>query len=624
MKKYEIVLCCLVLITITACGSGGGGGQTPAVATPTAYTLISDIQGPGNSSPLDGQTVTLSAIVTGDFQDNDGNTQNKLGGFFVQQATPDSDPATSEGVFVYDSDNPATDVSVGDRVEVTGAVSEYFGETQINATSIAIIGSGLIQATKVKLSAERLTTNSDGESIADLERFEGMLIVLPQKMFVSNLYYLGRFGEVGLSQEARLFTFTNANLPNAKAYAAHRQSNAAKSLILDDGLRSSNPATIRYLTAGTAADYSIRTGDSITGLTGNVRYSKGSGGDGKEGWRLAPTKDPVFDDDNPRPGPPAVAGSVRIASINVLNFFSVVDTGAAICGPQRDQNCRGADSAEELSRQLDKTVSALMLLDADIVGLIEIENNATESIATIVDSLNKRIGSARYAYVDTGSILTDAIKTGFVFDASTIRATGSFALLTSAEDSRFDHRRHRPALAQSFEVISSGSVFTIVVNHLKSKGSNCNASGDPDLNDGQANCNQTRTNAATAIADWIASDPTASGDADYLLIGDLNAYLMEDPLTAMKSAGLLSLLDGNTKPYSYHFESHVGAMDHALASPSMAAQVAEVIEWHINADEPPILDYNLEFGRDPDLFDPLSPYRVSDHDPIVIGLNPVN
>ena len=134
---------------------------------------------------MSGQTVTISAIVTGDFQDNDSDTGNNLGGFYVQQETPDADAATSEGIFIFDDDNPATDVSVGDRVEVTGTVNEYFGETQINASSVRVTGTGMIQATDVNLPASAVTTNSDGDSIADLERYEGMLVRFSQKLSVT-------------------------------------------------------------------------------------------------------------------------------------------------------------------------------------------------------------------------------------------------------------------------------------------------------------------------------------------------------------------------------------------------------------------------------------------------------
>ena len=132
----------------------------------------------------------------------------------------------------------------------------------------------------------------------------------------------------------------------------------------------------------------------------------------------------------------------------------------------------------------------------------------------------------------------------------------------------------------------------------------------------------TRTAAAAAMADWIASDPTGSGDPDYLVIGDLNAYVFEDPLTTFKDAGFTNLLEaahgGNT--WTLVFAGQAGALDHALANPTLVPQVAAATDWHINADEPRVLDYNLDFGRDPSLFNGSSPIRSSDHDPIIIDL----
>jgi hypothetical protein len=263
-------------------------------------------------------------------------------------------------------------------------------------------------------------------------------------------------------------------------------------------------------------------------------------------------------------------------------------------------------------------------MDADIIGLIELENNASESIAMIVDNLNTRIGSGNYAFVDTGTIHTDAIKTGFIYDTSRVRTKGAFALLDASVDPRFRDAQNRPALAQSFELVSTGAVLTVAVNHLKSKGSSCDLINDPNTNDGQGNCNITRREAAAAIADWISSDPTSSGDNDFLIIGDLNAYPMEDPLTALESRGYTNLLGDNPNAYSYVFDSQTGALDHALASASLVPQVRETIEWHINADEPDLLDYNLENGRDANLFDSNLPYRASDHDPVIIGLELTN
>ena len=144
--------------------------------------------------------------------------------------------------------------------------------------------------------------------------------------------------------------------------------------------------------------------------------------------------------------------------------------------------------------------------------------------------------------------------------------------------------------------------------------------GDPDTGDGQGNCNLTRVNAAAALADWVATDPTGSGDSDYLVIGDMNASFMEDPIEVFRSSGLVDLLAGESSPYSYLFAGQSGALDYAFATSSLAPQVTGALEWHINADEPPVLDYNLDFGRDASLFDATTPYRASDHDPTIVGL----
>ncbi len=337
-----------------------------------------------------------------------------------------------------------------------------------------------------------------------------------------------------------------------------------------------------------------------------------------------PTVAPVFDSLNPRPGAPQAGGTLTVASFNVLNYFTTIDTGASTCGPRQSDGCRGADSAEELDRQLDKTSAALALMGADIVGLMELENNASESLRMIVDAVNDRLGDDIYAFIDTGVIHDDAIKTGFIYKTSTVAPLGDFQLLDRSKDSRFNDSRNRPALAQSFRAGGNSAVITVVVNHLKSKGSSCEADGDPNIDDGQANCNRTRADAAAAIADWLANDPTGSNDPDFLIIGDLNAYVEEDPLTALRTAGFTNLLEDRDNPYSFLFDAQSGALDHALASVSLIPQVVETIEWHINADEPAVLDYNLENGRDPGLFDAASPYRASDHDPIIVGLDLAN
>jgi len=606
----SLFLSSIILIPLVACGGAGG-------------TTIAGIQGTGATSPLEGQTVSVEGVVPGDFQDNDTDDFGNLAGFFVQAESPDSDASTSDGLFVFDGHDPTIDVVVGDRVLVTGTVTEYFGETQIAASSVLVNGSGMIEATELSLPVSGISTNSDGEIIGDLERFEGMLLRLPQTLTVTGLYNLERFGEIRVSQGGRLFQYTNRNRPDVAGYESHTKANATRTLVLDDGRRDQNVMPVRYLGNASAPGGVLRIGNSAIGLTGNLRFSRSSGNSGTETWRLMPTSDPEFRPDNSRPGAPEIDGTFRVASFNADNFFSRIDSGRRNCGPDDNLACRGADNREELNRQLEKITTALSMIDADIVALIELENNEDASLEVIVGSLNIALSANTYAALNTGPIGRGAIRTGFIFKPATVTASGSHAILDSSVDADFDDRRNRPPLAQTFVQNSNGEKLTVVVNHLKSKGSDCDAAADPNTGDGQANCNRTRTSAAASIAAWLLSDPTGSDDPDILIIGDLNADVHEDPLLTFADAGFANLVENadSQDAYSFVFDAQSGALDHALVSATLAPQVVAATEWHISADEAPVHDYNLEHGRDPAIFDGTTPYRASDHDPVIVGLD---
>lgn len=585
-------------------GSGGGGGGDPQAGNcGDARTLISAVQGAGASSPLVGNTVSIEAVVTADLQQG-----NQLGGFFVQQLNADADanPATSEGLYVAGG---PTAVNVGDRVRVTGTVAETFGLTQITATAVAVCASSQpLPSTS--------TVSFPVPSLAALEALEGMYVSVPQTLTVSETYELGRFGQILLSN-GRLQQPTNVVAPGAAAQALQAQ-NLLNQILLDDGSNVQNPDPVIFPAPGLSASNTLRGGDTVAGLTGVLSYDFGE-------YRILPAATPAFVHSNPRGAAPATpAGTnLKVASFNVLNFFNGDGLGGGF------PTSRGADNAAEFARQKAKTISAIMGLDADVVGLTEIENDGYSpysAIAELVQALNAAAGSNVYAYVNPGisKIGTDEIAVGFIYRSDRVALLGGAAILDSTVDPQFVDTKSRPVLAQTFRELSSNARVTVAINHLKSKGSDCNDLADPDTGDGQGNCAVTRTLAAQALVNWLQSDPTHSGDTDYLIIGDLNSYARENPITTITSSGYTDLIAQfvGANAYSYVFDGQAGYLDHALASQGLVPQVKGAADWHINADEPIALDYNTEFksaGQVASFYNG-DAYRSSDHDPLIVSL----
>jgi predicted extracellular nuclease len=632
----------------TGGGSGGGGGGGVMLVP------IPMIQGGSDNSPMVGATVTIEGVVTGDFQDGAG-THGDLNGFFVQD-TGDGNAATSDGIFVFDGDLPSIGVNAGDRVRVTGIVAEYFGETQITATgastSVAIIGSGSVAPTDIALPASGVTNNADGKPIANLERYEGMLVRFPQPLVVSELFNLDRFGELRLVEGARAEQFTMSNAPSQSGYPTHVAELARRTLMLDDGLVIQNPNPIRYPAPGLSTAIAMRMGDTLTNLTGNLHFSRGSGGSGDETYRLMPTVEPSFVAVNTRPSIPVLGGSLRVASFNVLNFFNDLADGTGSCFPSgTSSDCRGASNPSEYARQLQKTVTALAQIDADIYGLIEIENDYPDaensSIDDLVDALNAASTrcAGQYDYValpGNARLGGDAIAVGLVYcTASVTLAPGTSPALLDDSDLPAlglsgpvftGESTSRAPLAASFRATATGETFTVVVNHFKSKSgpgalTTCSDPlSDPncDQSDGQGYWNARRIDAAQALHAWLGTHPTGSSDSDVLIIGDLNSYRQEGPLVYLTGQGysnLNTMFAGSATPYSYVFDGQTGTLDYALANASLNTQVAAVTEWHINADEADGLDYNLDFGRSAATFDGTVAFRASDHDPVLVDLN---
>ena len=135
----------------------------PARSCVAVPAQIHDIQGPGAASPLAGQDVITTGIVTA----------IKANGFFLQAADDavDADAATSEGLFAFTSATPA--VAVGDVVSARGTVSEFFGLTQIESS----LPGDVTATTSVTVPAPIALTPSHLDPAGppdQLERFEGM------------------------------------------------------------------------------------------------------------------------------------------------------------------------------------------------------------------------------------------------------------------------------------------------------------------------------------------------------------------------------------------------------------------------------------------------------------------
>ncbi|MCQ4259404.1 ExeM/NucH family extracellular endonuclease [Pseudomonas stutzeri] len=568
---------------------------------------IAEVQGAGDVSPLVNQTVTVEGIVVADFQ-----AEGELGGFFIQAPDneTDDDPRTSEGLYVFGSGN-GVDVQVGDRVQVRGLVTEYNGLTELTSPQVSV------QARKQPLPA--VTQISLPLAAADaLERYEGMQARFAQTLTVSEVYDLGRYGEVVLSSGGRLWIPTNKVSPGEPAQRLQAQ-NDLNRIVLDDGRSGQNPDPIRYPTPELDAYRTLRVGYEVTDVQGVLHYLAGS-------YRVQPTQAPKFVAANPRPASPqAVDGRLRVASFNVLNYFNGNGRGAGF------PTSRGADTREEFQRQRDKIIAAILGADVHIIGLMEIENDGYgehSAIADLVAGLNAASPSRdRYAFIDPkqSRLGTDAIAVGLIYRQDMVSPHKDAAVLDGSVDPRFNDMRNRPVLAQTFRERRSGERLTVAVNHLKSKGSSCDDIGDKDMGDGQGNCNLTRVRAAQALVDWLGRDPTRSYDPDRLIIGDLNAYAKDDPINVIRASGYTDLLAtfGGGDAYSYVFSGQSGYLDHGLASTSLTPQVRGATEWHINADEPRVLDYNLEFKtpRQQSLLYNTEPYRASDHDPLVIGID---
>ncbi len=549
-----------------------------------AVLPIGAVQGSGAASPMRGQAVVVEGVVSTAYE-------RSLGGFFMQSArgAEDGDASTAEGLFVQWPDT-APAFARGQRLRVSGQVLELGDDgsslTALGSAAAQVIGEATVAVTALAAPAD------------DWETLEGMQVNITVPLTVGRNDELRRYGSVGVSFGGRLFQATERTAPGDAA-RQHMADNVRRSLLLDDGSDAENPASIAWLTDANAP---LRAGSEIVGVHGVIDQRHGR-------YRVQLTQAPDSVLRGERPPPPEVAGDMRIAGLNLLNLFNGDGSGGGF------PTARGARDVAGYQLQQAKLVAVIEALKPDVAALMEVENDGfgpDSALAQLVAALNSAAGSAAdWRFVDAGDGPgSDAIRVALIYHAGRVTPLGAPATLL---DGAFAYGS-RPPLAQSFRA-GDGPAFTVAVNHFKSKGSCQQTTGaDRDSGDGQGCWNAARVAAATQLDQWIRSDPTGNGSDRALIIGDLNSYAMEDPITTLTAAGWHDALalSGVAEPYSYLWDGMAGRLDHALVTPALAPAVRGAAEWHNNADEETAQGYPTgEPG----------PWRASDHDPLLIGLD---
>lgn len=557
MKNILLILSLFIITTAAA--------QSTSIA-------ISQIQGSGNQSPYNNQTVTTQGIVTAKFIGS-----GMINGFFLQDKIGDNNPNTSDGIFVYLTD--ASQVSVGDDVLLTGRVTEYNGRTQIQADNISIRAKN-VQVEPAKLSFEALTNN--------WEKYEGMLVEVQQVLWVNNNYNLERYGELELGAERRQIP-TNLTFPGSAEYIALVNKNAIAPIYLDDAF------TVSYKSPLVFGDENgtRRTGEKIERLLAVVDYYNSK-------YVLYPAAEVKFFG-NPRERTHADIGNynLKVAGFNLEYYLTSPNSSSM-----------GPSTPLELERQHAKILDAMLAIDADIYGVVEIEQGQ-KALTKLTNAMNAATGSSRYTFINDGTSVNGTYtKVAYIYRSDKVAPHNSLRNINNPSPA------NRKKL-QAFTLKSNGERFIFSLNHFKAK-SGCNtASGnDADQGDGQSCFNATRVNEAKAVISTINTNKAFYGDEDALVMGDLNAYAKEDPIQEFVDAGYVDLLQQfhADSAYSYVYRAEAGYLDHALANESMARQITGVTAFHINADE--LTSYGYDGSKyKPDMF------RSSDHDPIVVGIS---
>ncbi|GGF36097.1 hypothetical protein GCM10010922_09080 [Microbacterium sorbitolivorans] len=606
--------------------------ETPV--DPGQTVKISEVQGTGETSPLNGKTVTVQGVVTADYRDGGFN------GFTMQDPTGDPNDGASDAIFIYGNSARA---EIGQSVEVTGVVSEYQGITEITPTAVTALTESLGEVTPI-------TSWAGLETDAGKLAHQSELVQFTDAFTVTDNYDANYYGSFGLAYgENTLRQPTEVADPHdADAIKAVEDANAAALILLDDGRSTnfnsaSNKGTpLSYLTP----ENPVTVGSAVTfnqPFVLDYRYGA---------WQLEPTL-PItgagtehvsFSDvraDNA--APQEVGGDITIATFNVLNYFPTtaaefVDSGLGTCTTYNDRagtpiganSCnpngpRGAATTESFDRQEAKIVNAITTSGASIISLEEIENSIHYNkdrdfaVSTLVDALNEVEGAGTWDFVKSPAEVPsdeDVIRNAFIYRPADVQLVGDSQILI--DDPAFGNARE--PLVQAFaaadvEEPTAEDAFLVATNHFKSKG--CGS----DDGTGQGNSNPDRVAQANALVSFVDEISTESGIDSVFLAGDFNAYTAEDPIVVLTDAGYIDLnAELNDGEPTYNYDGLDGSLDHVLANEAALELVSGVDVWQINGQEQVGFEYSRYNYNATILYDD-SVYRASDHNPIIVGLD---
>lgn len=604
--------------------SGGGGvdpGPGPGPEPDPVRATIAEIQGPGDSSPLVDQPVITTGVVTAAYP---------TGGFdgaYLQTpgtgGTPKAPGDASDGIFLYAPDD-VDDLTVGQCVSVEATVGEYFGLTQLADPVITDAGD-CDAVTSTPLATLPVTD-------AEKEVYEGMLVQPEGTYTITNNYQLNQYGQLGLALgEEPLYQATDMVLPGAEA-EAYEQANLARYITLDDG------SSWDYLRNETAQSSPLPylSQEEPHRTRSQVSFTQPVVMDYRFQWNYQPTgqvvgsdsgSDPIASENDREVEAPEVGGDIQIGAFNVLNYFSDLGQDEADCDFYADRfgnpvgtdfcEVRGAWSESAFADQQAKLVTAINGTDADVLGLMEIENSAglsyidhprDKAVADLVAALNEDAGETRWAFAPSPEVVPpgeDIIRTAFIYDPETVALDGPSMIQL---DDAFANARY--PLAQGFTT-EDGTSFVAVANHFKSKGS-----GEDD-GTGQGLANPARIAQAEALSAW--SEEMFADEAVFLM-GDFNAYSREDPVRVFEDAGYTNLARAfEPMSTSYQFSGRLGSLDHVFANEAAGELVTGAAVWDINGDESIAFQYSrrnynvVDFHSD-------DQFASSDHDPVLVGL----